>query len=92
MTAAAGIERGSGEQNLAQRKLGKNQREFLALLKSHRSVWHRGSAWNWKSAPSETLRMLEPLERRGYVETDGDRWRLTADGRRALRDAEAAGF
>ena len=70
-----------------ERKLGKNQVEFMTLLRGHRGVWHRGSRWVWK-APSETLRLLEALERRGYAEESAGRWRMTAAGRRALRHAE----
>ena len=71
-----------------QRELGKNQREFMELLKRHKGVWHRGSAWVWK-APSETIRLLEALDRRGFVGYDeaSGRWRMTAAGRDALRGA-----
>lgn len=72
-----------------ERKLGRNQREFMALLRDHRGMWHRGSKWVWK-APSETIRLLEALERRGYAEHDkaSGRWRMTRAGRNALRAAE----
>jgi hypothetical protein len=71
------------------RKLGKNQREFMSLLRAHTGVWHRGSKWVWK-APSETIRLLEALERRGYAEhsEDSGRWRMTSAGRAALKHAE----
>jgi ribosomal protein S19E (S16A) len=69
-----------------QRKLGKNQVEFLELLRSHRGQWHRGSKWVWK-APSETIRILEALERRGYVAQAQGQWRMSPAGRAALREA-----
>lgn len=70
------------------RKLGKNQVAFLDTLKSHRNVWHPDSQWSWK-AKSETVRMLEPLERRGYVARGEDgKWRMTPEGRAALRAAQ----
>ena len=73
-----------------ERPMGRNQREFLELLRQHKGVWHRGSSWVWK-APSETLRILEALERRGWVDLASDgRWRMTVDGRRALREAQSA--
>ena len=73
-----------------ERKLGKNQLEFMTLFRSHKGVWHRGSKWVWK-APSETIRLLEALERRGYAEhaADSGRWRMTPAGRVALRHAES---
>lgn len=87
MMNAAKNERIAVSERPSDRKLGKNQMEFMQLLKSHRSVWHPGSAWVWK-APSETVRLLEALERRGYVDHASDgKWRMTTEGRRALRDA-----
>lgn len=74
--------------NIADRKLGKNQIEFMQLLRKHRGQWRRGANWSWK-APSETIRMLEALERRGFAErTAPEAWRMTQSGRRALKTAE----
>jgi hypothetical protein len=85
MSIAAESQRAvAGSGDLAQRKLGRNQVEFMELLKSHRSVWHPGSSWVWK-APSETVRILQALQRRGYADLAEDgKWRMTTEGRRAL--------
>lgn len=72
-------------------RLGGRQRRTLAALAEN---GHYPNAWSWPISHSETLRILESLERRGLVERrarpgqeDGRpvsaiaaHWYLTADG------------